>query len=131
MLRLFAPFLPFVTEEVWSWWQNGSVHRAAWPSRGEIEQVLGGSAVEGKEAAANLHASQVTAGIRHQRSLAKLGFGAPVQVTLTLPEDIRASWPSIERYVREGNNALAITCDAGPELAVRLHPAERMGSPEH
>lgn len=40
LVRLFAPVIPFATEEVWSWTHEGSVHRAPWPSVDELPTPL-------------------------------------------------------------------------------------------
>ena len=42
--RLFAPILPFATEEVWNWWQNGSIHTTTWPTAAELTAGLSGDA---------------------------------------------------------------------------------------
>jgi valyl-tRNA synthetase len=69
MLRLFAPYLPFVTEEVWSWWRPGSVHRAAWPTPQEVFVSTGSD--DAFAATAHTHASRALAEVRRLKSILK------------------------------------------------------------
>src|SRR5687768_6700965 len=76
-LRLFAPYLPFVTEEVWSWWRSGSVHRAPWPAAATLEQIAGGA-----DARFYLDAQTVNAEIRREKSLQGMKIKTPVKVVI-------------------------------------------------
>jgi valyl-tRNA synthetase len=117
-LRLFAPFLPFVTEEVWSWTDHGplpggSVHRAPWPDPGPLRRLAaaGGGPGDGLLLDA---ASAAIGAIRKAKSQARLPMRASVRklaVTAPAPHlkalaevlaDVRAAGAVAEVDLREG-----------------------------
>jgi len=82
--RLLAPFLPFATEEVWSWWQEGSVHRASWPDAAELTAAIGVVPSPGpgeedplQDVALSL-AADVLREVRKAKSQARVKMRAPV-----------------------------------------------------
>jgi valyl-tRNA synthetase len=99
MLRLFAPFLPFVTEEVWSWWRDGSVHKAAWPTAGELTSLLADHRTETVHADQQTYAwaTDVLFAVRKQRSEAKQPLKVPItSVTVKAEADRVALMPVVE-----------------------------------
>ena len=72
--KLLAPFIPFATEESWSWWQEGSVHRSNWPEPQELAGFI-----ENQDSAMLLLASQALIGIRKSKSDEKLSMKAEIQ----------------------------------------------------
>jgi valyl-tRNA synthetase len=75
MVRLFAPVLPFVTEEVWSWWHDGSVHASPWPEGGPLRAATG---VEGPTPLALEAATAVLTEVRRAKTTAKQSLRTPV-----------------------------------------------------
>ncbi len=94
MLRLFAPIMPFVTEEVWSWGREGSIHQATWPAVEEVSNY-GDAAMLGDVAAALIALrgakSQAKVSMKTEVSLAKFSGPAASIARLQAAEaDLRA-----------------------------------------
>jgi valyl-tRNA synthetase len=94
--RLFAPLLPFASEEVWSWWQTGSVHQANWPTTIELTSGLASGA---NDALIDAICGAI-AGIRRAKTEGKVSQRATVQlVTIVASVEaaaaITAGWADI------------------------------------
>ena len=110
LLRLFAPFLPFVTEEVWSWWQAGSVHRAPWPRADEVLEAAIHDDKPGDPRVA-LVAAEALAEIRRHKTVAKRSVATTVtSCRLACPADriehLRLALDDVAAAARAGSIAL-------------------------
>ena len=80
--RLFAPYLVYCAEEVWSWSHGESVHRAPWPTVDELGTVTG--AVTGADAGLLRQAGEVITAVRRTKAAAQVSMRSEARrVTVT------------------------------------------------
>ena len=134
LLRLFAPFLPFVTEEVWSWWQEGSIHAAPWPMAGELQSLVtdNSDATRQTDQAIYDWAAEVLFEVRKQRSEAKQPLKVPITRVTVRADFEKIQWmPIIEADLRSSLRVQAFQTTVGEpqEIVVvgyePLPPAEQ------
>jgi valyl-tRNA synthetase len=114
-LRLFAPYLPFATEEVWSWWQEGSVHVAPWPTDAELAPLMRG--VSDADQQQWSYAREVLGEIRKRRSEAKQPLKVPIVRAVIADTDARlAHLDAIEADLRAAMRIEAIERRPADEL---------------
>ncbi len=95
LLRLFAPYLPFVTEEVWSWWRQGSVHRAPWPTSSEVVAAIGGA--DAAALAVRESTQAALADVRRIKSMLKKPVKAVI-TTAALPRAFEGLQPAARDF---------------------------------
>ncbi|MCA0179157.1 MAG: valine--tRNA ligase [Actinobacteria bacterium] len=115
LLRLLAPFLPYATEEVWSWWQEGSVHRATWPKAEELALGQPGDPAVLTTVGAALGA------VRKAKSEAKVGMRTEVsQILIAGPAATLDKLRAGEGDLRAAGRITGeVTYAEGEELAIR------------
>jgi valyl-tRNA synthetase len=120
VLRLLAPFVPFVTEEVWSWWREGSIHRQPWPAPDEVVAGAGGGDV-----AVLATASDVLRSIRKVKSEARLSMRTPLNLAVVAqtPDRAAAVRQAVDDLRAAGHVAEVRVIEAGaPSVEVELAP---------
>ena len=119
LLRLLAPFLPYVTEEVWSWWRDGSIHLAPWPERLPAGWLGDPLVLE--------VSGQALAAVRRAKTQARRSMRAPVARlrVVDAPERAEALRQAADDLRAAGGIAeLAIEAGAIPTIEVDLAEAD-------
>jgi valyl-tRNA synthetase len=127
--RLFAPFLPFVCEEVWSWWQGGSVHRAQWPDAAQLTAAAANGATEtDREAMALEVTAEVLSEVRKAKSQARKPMRAPIRRVLVCDTAERLRALELGRGdLLEAGSVELLELVEGDELVVEVELAETEG----
>jgi valyl-tRNA synthetase len=111
--RLFAPFLVYVAEEVWSWWQDGSIHRAPWPT---VDEAPGdGDPLVFTVAAAVLGA------VRKAKSDGKVSMRAEVARAVVTDTEVRlAALEAARTDVMNAGTIAELVTEAGEPFSVAV-----------
>jgi len=109
LLRLLAPVISFATEEVWSWFQDGSVHAAAWPTES-------GAAGDPAVLAA---ASQALIAVRRAKTEAKASQKTQVtSAVIAAPAELSALLRLAEADLRDVGRIAELSFTEADEFAV-------------
>jgi valyl-tRNA synthetase len=114
LLRLFAPIMPFVTEEVWSWWQTGSIHRAAWPDAAALR-------TSDVDALPYTVAAEVLLEVRKAKSVEKRSLATPVRRVVIRDNQARLdAFALAESDVREAGKIAELVTEVADDFTVTV-----------
>ncbi|RJF43136.1 valine--tRNA ligase [Actinomyces sp. 2119] len=116
-VRLLAPFLPYATEEVWSWYRTGSVHRSAWPEAAPLRQ-----AAQGADPTLVSQAGTVLAALRRVKSEARTSQRTPI---LSAVLEVAADYePAVEAVRSDLVEAAKVTGSFSVKVAGAVQGAD-------
>jgi len=116
MQRLFAPHLSYVTEEVWSWWQVGSVHRQRWPDATDLAKLAGENDPEVFTAT-----SEVLSEIRRAKTEAKRSLRVEVERVLVFDTAERLAVIRLaETDLKEAGRVVELICEQSETASVEV-----------
>jgi valyl-tRNA synthetase len=114
LLRLLAPFIPFATEEAWSWWQEESIHRTHWPLPSELEVFTQGQSGDLLQIA-----SEALIGVRKAKSDQQLSMKAEIEsLTIKAPLDKLEQLKMLEADIRSVGRIEELAFETSEEISI-------------